>query len=90
MADDGSFFSDFATSVANAGENIKNTAQDVRRATVYAQQTIADAQIEGQKAPLDDSLNWFQRNWFYGSTQSKALIVLGGVLAAYLVWKAVR
>lgn len=90
MDTSGNWFDDFAGTVTNIGENIKTGAEDVRRATVYGQKTIADAQIEGQKAPLDTQLNWFQRNWFYGDAKSKALIVGVAVLGAYLLWKAVK
>jgi hypothetical protein len=80
-------FEEFTGSVQDVAESIAQATADVRRATVYTQQELAQAQADiRNRRPADPSMNFISRTWFYASDQEKMFIVLGVVGVVVALW----
>jgi hypothetical protein len=84
-------FDEFTGSIEDIATAAQSATEDIRRATVYTQQQIAQAQQDIRNArPTDQQMPFWQRTWFYASDQEKLFIMLGlaGVLAAF--WPQIK
>lgn len=92
MQGDVAFETDYtlADFIADTGAAIRGTAEEIRRGVTYGEQRIVAGAREGNRAPLDAGLPWYQRAWLYASDTEKIFLVLGAAGLAFVVYDHMR